>query len=270
MTAFYGSTAMPRIIFGEGELLQAFYKVMEERTPGIWELNKALLDLWQPNAYSHDWVLPDNFHVHVKVMDSISNSIDFMGNSYEIISKVNAPTPTGLSIGANVVHSIDAMVVRELSRRCDFNLAKKAEIMELILTTPDHTAERRIERSTDSRLVQTLLHRATSSGFLSARILDHINEGTIHLCDANQREQIWALLESMPEKPFKVLAVHDCFRVHPNYANDLRSQYNQVLYEISQSQLLQNIGGQILGEEVIVNKRDDISKDILETNYALS
>ena len=45
---------MPRIIFGEGELLEAFYKVMEERTPGIWELNKALLEIWQPNAYSHD------------------------------------------------------------------------------------------------------------------------------------------------------------------------------------------------------------------------
>lgn len=261
---------MPRIIFGEGELLEAFYKVMEERTPGIWELNKALLEIWQPNAYSHDWIMPDNFHVHVKVMESISNSVDFMGHSYEIVSKVNMPTPTGLSLPANITHSIDGMVPRELSRRCQFMPSKKVEVMELILTTPDHTAERNIERSSDSRMVQILLKRAASSGFLSARILDHINEDTIHLCDANQRELIWKLLESMPEKPFKVLSVHDCFRVHPNYANDLRTQYNQVLYEISKSNLLEYIASQIIGEAVIVNKRDDISAAILEANYALS
>ena len=61
------------------------------------------------------------------------------------------------------------------------------------------------------------------------------------------------------------------FRVLPNYGNDLRRQYNQLLAEVYRSDLLAFLVSQIVKRKVPVTKLDpDLWKDILEANYALS
>ena len=61
------------------------------------------------------------------------------------------------------------------------------------------------------------------------------------------------------------------FRCHPNYGNDLRRQYNQILSDIAKSDLLGFILSQVLGQEFSAGKLDDsLWQDILETDYALS
>lgn len=60
------------------------------------------------------------------------------------------------------------------------------------------------------------------------------------------------------------------FRVHPNYGNDLRRQYNRILYEIGRSDMLAYIASQISGEPVQVAKYGRIGERVIEANYALS
>lgn len=60
------------------------------------------------------------------------------------------------------------------------------------------------------------------------------------------------------------------FRCHPNYGNDLRRQYNQILHDMAQSDLLGFIVSQIAGSRQTVHKYGKIADRILETNYALS
>ena len=61
------------------------------------------------------------------------------------------------------------------------------------------------------------------------------------------------------------------FRVLPNYGNDLRRQYNQLLAEVSRSDLLSFLVSQIVKRKITVSKIDpDMFDDIIETNYALS
>ncbi|MCW6831719.1 hypothetical protein [Salmonella enterica] len=61
------------------------------------------------------------------------------------------------------------------------------------------------------------------------------------------------------------------FRCHPNYGNDLRRQYNQILSDIAKSNLLSFILSQVLGQEFTAGKLDnDMWKDVLHAEYALS
>lgn len=105
MTSLYGSTEQPKRVFGEGEKLDAFYATMEEDLPGVWELNQALIELWNPNTYSHDWTLPDNFHVKTKVMAQKVETVLFLDSKHDVITYENRPQARGLAMGANIIHS---------------------------------------------------------------------------------------------------------------------------------------------------------------------
>lgn len=266
MTSLYGSKAVPKQVFGEGVLLKIFFDTMEESAPAAWELNDAFLNIWNPEAYSNDWVLPDNFHVHVKVMSQVKERIHFMNEPIDVYRKVNAPMEEGRSLGANTIHSLDGMIVREITRRCDYHPGTIKEVQRIVFTS--FGCPLYIEDNKDNRMVMTLWDHYQKSGYLSARILDHINEENIHLVD---RAHIQELLDSLPVKPFKVLAVHDCFRCLPNYANDLREQYNRQLMLIAKSNLLSYLLSQIMGKQVNIGKLDPtLWKEVMTSNYALS
>ena len=100
MTSYYGSTAMPKRVFGEGKLLDVFYETMRRRSPAAWELNEAFLAMWDPEAFVNSWILPDNFHVHVKVMSQVRETVHFLNAPYDVYYNVNAPMTEGRSLGA--------------------------------------------------------------------------------------------------------------------------------------------------------------------------
>lgn len=264
MPWFYGSEAEPIAVFGEGEELAAFQETMETDAPGITMLRAALIDLWDPAALSHDWTLPDNFHVKVKVEDKVVTPVIFAGKQIEVVRKVNGPVPRGVKNAANVIHSLDGMVVREMSRRCSYDPAK-AEALLKLLDRP--TSDRPNTRSPNHDLVEQLWNHYTISGFLSARILELIDEDNIHLVD---KAVIAGMVLTLPDQPFPMISVHDCFRCHPNYCNDMRRQYNQILYELACSDVMSFIASQIAGYRIISSKLGDIAPVIRDSNYALS
>lgn len=265
MTSLYGSVAVPKEVFGEGAQLKIFYEVMSEVAPAAWELNEAFLNMWNPEALSHDWVLPDNFHVHIKVMANVKETVQFMNEPYDTYYMVNQPTEEGRSLGANCIHSIDGMIVREITRRCSYSVDKVLEIagfLDAVIVGKHH------QKDEDSKMVSRLWKHYEECGYLSARILDHLQAHNVDLVD---RKVIWELIESLPEKPFTVIAVHDCFRVLPNYGNDLREQYNRQLMLIAKSNLLQYLLSQICGRQLNIGKLDpNLWKDVMDTDYALS
>jgi hypothetical protein len=80
---------------------------------------------------------------------------------------------------------------------------------------------------------------------------------------------IQGLVNSLPRKPFPMISIHDCFRVHPNYGNDLRRQYNQILSDIAASDMLAFLASQVTGTPVTVTKSANISQKILGADYTL-
>ena len=126
MKAMYGSKAEPIAIFGEGTPeLNAFYKAAYTVAPGAWGLLQELLASWQPMALSHEWKLPDGFDAKVKVMQVVETRVEVDELNHSTFTyqyKENVGSKKGLSNAANVIHSIDAYVLRCIHRRCNYDL----------------------------------------------------------------------------------------------------------------------------------------------------
>lgn len=268
MTALYNSKAVPERIFGKGtELLDAFYKTMETAVPGAWELNEVMLALWNPQTSRYRWIMPDNFHVNVKVMRPTKQTVNMFDKNYDILFYEEGPTKSGRSLGPHMNHSIDGYVVRELGRRCNYDMKLVTEI-RLLCEGRLQWKGRAPDQDTRDAMVAILWGHYRDCGMLSMRIIDYLNGSNIHMVDEGV---ILNLLASLPKKPFEIFAVHDCFRVLPNYGNDLRRQYNQLLSDIARYPLLSFLLSQITGKIQNVPKMDpNMWKDVLEANYALS
>lgn len=267
LTSLYGSQAVPKQVFGTGALLSVFDNTMSESAPAAWDLNKAWLALWDPTVWEHSWTLPDNFHVHVKVMGEEVETIHVFETPIDISRYVNMPVEEGRSLGANTTHSIDGYVVREICRRCNYDVDQIKRIRQMIEEIkdgyePTHLVDANFE------MVKTLMQLWEKTGMLSARIFDYLDYTNIRHVNL---EPIEELLASLPKKPFKVISIHDCFRCLPNYGNDLRIQYNRQLFEIARGNLLQHIMRAITGRAIVIEKLDpEMFKDIMDSDYALS
>lgn len=103
MTSCYGSQATPRELFGE--YLPVFEQIMSQECPYVWALNKYLLKAWNSNISEYGWIMPDNFHVHIKVYEKIKEDFAFMDKAYSFIHEENKPSEYGRAYSANLAHS---------------------------------------------------------------------------------------------------------------------------------------------------------------------
>lgn len=261
MTALYGSVATPKAVFGED--VDVFYDTMEQLAPGAWDLNLGIQELWDEiDGTTYDWIMPDNFYACIETHDKEVIEFKFLDESYQVIQKVNERPRFHKGLGPNLIHSVDGMIVREMYRRCQYDIA----IVERVLNLIKEGASGTDGKSTD--MVQTLWSHYENSGFLSARILDYLHHDTMGLVDA---QTIFELINSFPDRPFELLSNHDCFRCHPNYGNDLRRQYNTILADLNDSALLPFIASQVAEQDVKARKVGKIPREvILNANYTLS
>lgn len=266
MTACYGSEAVPQEVFGDGVLYNTFIQTMEELAPAAWELNKAFIEIWNPSVSSYHWVLPDNFHVNQKVWNTEYHTVHFKNAPYQVPVKVNAPTEKGRSLSPNVVHSVDALVVREITRRCTYDPKQIAKVKQLLI----QGGSPQTKITTSGKILLELFNMARESGYLSSRVLEFINKNTVYLLSDEEKNQVWEIINTLPEKPFHLYTTHDEFACHPNYANDLRWQYIHQMVLISKSNMLSFLLTQILNREVSITKFcDDLHKDIAKSEYAI-
>lgn len=261
MTSLYGSTSMPENVFGSN--VDLFYETMESMAPGAWDLNLGLQDLWNMiQGSTYEWVLPDNFHACVETKTKVLKPFKFFDKDYAVPTKVDGRPEFHKGLGPNLIHSVDGMVVREMYRRCMYDPQVIARVEHAIaypqIGRPGKSAE----------IVMNLWDHYMNTGFLSARILDHLYQDTIGLVDAGI---IRRLIDTFPGKPFQLVSVHDCFRCHPNYGNDLRKQYNTIMADINDSTLLNSMCCQVARKKIKTKKFGKIDRQkILEANYMLA
>jgi len=269
MTHYYGSVATPKRIFGdESPELYAFYQAQEMVAPGACFLMQELLASWQPNALFHHNTLPDGYQAKVPVLQKMKSKIEIDELDHATLTYVyeeNIGSEYGLAVAANATHSVDGFLVRETVRRCNYDRDHLEDVAALIqyqkltsrVTEPTHPFE----------------INAANHGFLSLRGVEIVNPENISQFTVGYLEELLSLIQETLTRPsFPVLTIHDAFKCHPNYANEMREVYRDILAELADS----NVGVQIIRE--LRNDRrynyaklsDDLGDHIMEADYFLS
>lgn len=264
MTAFYGSSKVPKDTFGD--FYPIFENVLRIEAPLVWALNEVFLDIWDNTALTYKWKLPDNFEVNTPVLKVVREETHINGNVYEFYHKENLPEEKGRSLGANITHSVDGFIVRELTMRASLDHNQKKRCKS-ILTKRLRGIKFEPEDTNNRKLVKSLWDNYLRTNILSARIFYHLDKSNVDLVDP---KVLLNLLITLPENNFNILPIHDCFKIHPNYGNELRQLYRQVLSEIANSYLLEDIFLS-LGHNITTNReaKKKLSELILDSEYAI-
>ena len=152
MTTFYGSTRQPAIIFGKGTpALQAYYEVIQTRLMGAWRVLQVIQAHWNPNATHHEWTLMDGHTAFVPVTGTVEKSLEIdelrhLRMSYR--TELLGTLPQSRALAANVVHSIDGWVCRQMVLMAHKQGFWLAPIHDCFYTSPKYMNQVRKNYST--------------------------------------------------------------------------------------------------------------------------
>ena len=282
MTSFYGSKKEPINIFGaDTPELNAFYQAANVVAPGAWELLQDLLASWQPYALEHRWKLPDGYDAVVKVMKKKEarievDELDHATFTYEFYENVG--TKSGLSNVANVVHSVDAYVLRCIHRRCNYDRAMVEQASSIIaaelasrgMMRCGHSAPLNPDdRDQDIAYYVAQWQRSTMADVV---ILPYISNENVGEIPSKLLQALASIVSTMlAHKPFPVITIHDEFKCGPNHMNHLRQHYINIFAELAESELLLDLLSQIHGKQGRFPKLSTTLPQLIRgSNYALS
>jgi hypothetical protein len=275
MTYLYGSKKEPKMLFGEDtKELHAFHNAMYKLAPGACELLTGLIDTWRPFALRHSWQLPDGGDVIISVMEQKKTRIEvdeLAGTTFSYIYNEVEGKERDVKNAANIVHSVDAYVLRSLIRRCSYDIhwttawqeATKAQLLERHLGGA-------VVKAKDGKEPK-LMKRYEASAMADITILDGMSVTDLDYLSDNHLLKLESVLSSMLENhPFPIITIHDDFKAHANNLNHLRKHYRNILAEMAESELLSDLMSQLYETPVTIRKKStNLPTFIRNSNYGI-
>lgn len=269
MKSVYGSRAVPENIFGEN--VDIYYMAAMSIAPGAFELMPELINTWQPKALDHSWTMPDGFEVFIPVMQTSETTIkvdELDGAGLTVRYKENLPSKFGLANAANLTHSVDALVMRNMVRRCSYNHVQTSEVS---LWLEEYLLLGSAPEALEDPLLIKYVTLAEQSQFVDPVVIPYINETNVYQLPHWYARKLSRLLDMMLDhKPFDLITVHDAFKSSMVNCNRVRHHYKEILAEIAESDMLAYLLTSLTGNKVTVEKEADIADLIRESEYCLS
>lgn len=242
MTYFYGSTAEPEKELGAGsELLDEFYYMCSKKLKGAYELRNDLIDVWDPEAEEYSWTLPDGFKVVIRVINKRMEEIhvDELGYTFHQEFKEVGTREHAVLLAANVVHSIDAYMVREMHRRCNYTAFENVTGYDL----------REIADKCQIALMlnPNSLDPIDLSEPMSLRTACEQDIDTVSYEEIYRANRV--INDVLSRKSFELVTIHDAFKCLPNHVQSMREHYREILAELAESEILSSIFSDLTGEE---------------------
>jgi hypothetical protein len=236
-----------------GDDYDKFVVAAQTMLPGPWAMKEAISSCMNYSD-QYNWTMMDGFEVKMIVTTPIECSMDIGGMDMKWIEHRQAPVGTkGLT--ANVTHSLDALVLREVLRRTHLNYQwNNNSFSEL--------------RMKDIELMQSILRWRVSS-FLSVEFLEHMDEFNGALVPMELREQVDQLTK---DSCMYVQPIHDCYRVKATDASKLFVVVREVMADLAFAKtaqwILPQIGykGQINDSE---GRRTRLKEQVLRSSYLI-
>jgi len=263
MKGLYGSLAAPKEVFGD--LTPLFYETLNEECPGAMDLLEMLRAAWSDKVDRNSWQLPDGYLAMVPITQKVESRIHVAQLKYTpvVTHSVVTPLEQGVSLIANVVHSIDAYVLRTMVRRLNYS----PKMVRMLL----HTLKRfdGVYRDCDSNYLDVW----NDTGIVDMTVIE-ATDREIYGFPADMREKLISMLEMCLEhKPFELVLIHDSFACHPNNCNQLRKTYANILADLCDSTLIDDLLNQVYQSADVVQKygnTKELAATIRQSNYGIS
>lgn len=260
----YGSQKAPERVFGEDA--HSFTQAYEKAVPTAYAVREVLLAAWNAEALFHEWMLPDGHTAHVKVMDTVDVKGKFLNKAYTQRVQINRAMKKGMSLPANVIHSYDAFVVREVTGRC----AWSTKVVDGIAAIKHHLKHGSLNREPKLLALEKL---SEEFNFVSIQGYEFIQRDCLDGLSVSYLEKLLALGMSVIKYPsFDIRAVHDELACHANHVGYMQSMYNQVLAESYASSWLEKVLLKLTSvdfKNVFPTPSKEIFKAIQIAQYAL-
>ena len=135
MTYFYGSIAEPMKVLQTPANFKNFIATVKTYLKGATFLRNLLVENWDATKDVQSWKLPDGFTAYCPVMKREAKIVKVAGVEVEVTVNVQTTSEYELSNAANVVHSVDGLLMREVTRRCNYDVEKLQYLSFLFMQT---------------------------------------------------------------------------------------------------------------------------------------
>jgi hypothetical protein len=254
MTSFYESVATPLELFGSD--YDKFVQAAQTMLPGPWAMKEAISScMTYKDQYS--WTMMDGYEVVMDVTTPIECSMD-IGQGHMISWMEHRKAPVGTKgLTANITHSLDALVLREVLRRTN------CPLQWYPVETPFEEL-----REKDILLLQSIV-RYNRTQFLTYELLDHVDQYNQHLVPQGLRDEINSRTHC---DEMYIQPIHDCYRVRATDVSTLFEVVKEVMADLAYARtadwLLPQIGytGKINDSE---SRRSSLKDQVLDSSYLI-
>lgn len=274
-SAGYGSKAVPKRVFGEGEMLDVFYNAAMTIAPGAFQLMDELLESWRPYALDHTLVFPDGFVAVMKVMETKETRIEvdeLDHATFTLQYKVNEGTERGRANVANTIHGCDAYLLRGMERRCNYDPAIVRPANEMLDNAQIMYANGANRLPVHTELVEALA-LMEKAHIADLSILPLLTWSNVMCLPEWIVTKLLSITDDMlTYKPFPIITVHDAFGCHANNCDITRYWYKEILADFADSDMLSMLMNQLFQstDGVYEKLSNDLGDKIRNSNYALS
>ena len=258
----------------EKEEAKKFLEIYKHFFPLAEGFRHACLNCWNETSKYDYWMLPDGYEVKC-THRSTSEVLGFEWNGYKFYGKCKQVkalpkmtrterseyrTPGTRSLAANITHSVDAWIQREVKYRCAMTRARACYILnECRGFNPNYTEDKKLT---------AVIDKTVETGITSARLFWMLEKNP-HRLPEHIKDNLREIIKELPTEAFCPVSVHDEFSVHPKYMNALRWEFNCILTQLYKG-WIQHYFNKQLNMNVKVGVSDDATANAIKNwNYGL-
>lgn len=266
----YGGEAILKELCGP--LTAKFKECYHKALPYAYIFREACVNGWNPEAEAYGWFLPDGFEVLMENTRTLyelgmkTKYIEIRVSPEARLRKVHpnwslvAPIPKGKSgsrgLGANLIHSVDAYIMRELVRRCHGQFKVSLEDVRVGKACTFQNPEAR-----------KIYEMYTKTNMVSVNILNAMEKGDT--ITQEYYDDIKFIVDTLPKVGFYIKPIHDEFCCRVEFKEIMREQFNHLLGEVYCSTLGEYFMEECEIQFTVGNSKKDMLEAILNNDYLL-